>query len=205
MNRESNGNETQGSLCAGAAGVRRCARVVHGELVEAQAGGGRDLGGFRAGQPIVLGAKGHAARAALSARSNVPGEALARDARGDLRRGRRHPQGLAAVRPVGGRRALGGEQTPALHPARLRAWIHHADGRRRGPVQGGQLLRAGVRRQHPLERSRHRRRLAHRSRHPVGQGYEGPDAQGARGDVAELRVSGVNGRGIALSVIMLIC
>lgn len=94
---------------------------------------------------------------------------------------------------MGGRRALGGEQTPALHPARLRAWLHHADGRRRGPVQGGQLLRARVRRQYPLERPRHRRRLAHRARHPVGQGYEGADVKGARGDVAELCVSGVSG------------
>ena len=58
----------------------------------------------------------------------------------------------------------------------------------RCPVQGGQLLRARVRRQHPLERPRHRRRMAHRSRHPVGQGYEGADVKGARGDVAEFRL-----------------
>ncbi len=74
LGRESNGNETQGCICAGAAGVWRCARVVHGELVEAQDGGGWHLGGFCAGQSVVLGSEGDAARAALSAQSDVPGE-----------------------------------------------------------------------------------------------------------------------------------
>lgn len=82
--REGNRNETQGCICAGAAGVWGCARLVHGELVEAQDGGGWHLGGFCAGQSVVLGSEGDAARAALPAQPDVPGEAAAGDARGDL-------------------------------------------------------------------------------------------------------------------------
>ena len=82
--RESNGNKTQWCLCAGAAGVWRCARVVHGELVEAQDGRGWYPGGFCAGQSVVLGSEGDAARAALPAQPDVPGEAPACNARHDL-------------------------------------------------------------------------------------------------------------------------
>lgn len=82
--RESNGNETQGCICAGAAGVWRCARVVYGELVEAQDGASGHPGGLCAGQSVVLGNERDAARAALPAQSDVPGEAAAGDARGNL-------------------------------------------------------------------------------------------------------------------------
>lgn len=157
---EGNRNKTQGCLCAGAAGVWGCARVVYGELVEAQDGRGWHPCGLCAGQSVVLSSEGDAARAALPAQSDVSGEAPARDARHDLRCGGGHPQGLTAVRPVGRRGALGGEQEAALHPARLCAWLHHADGRCRGAVQGRQLLRARVRRQHPLGRPGDWRRMA---------------------------------------------
>lgn len=84
LGRESYGNETQGCLCAGAAGIWGCAWVVHGELVEAQDGRGWHPCRFCAGQSVVLGSEGDAARAALPAQSDVPGEAPACDARHDL-------------------------------------------------------------------------------------------------------------------------
>ena len=81
---EGNKNKTQGCLRTGAAGIWGCARVVYGELVEAQDGGGWHPCGLCAGQSVVLGGEGDAARAALPAQSDVPGKAPARDARHDL-------------------------------------------------------------------------------------------------------------------------
>ena len=57
---ECHGDEAQGCLCRGAAGVRRCARVVYGVVVEAEAQCGGDRCGVRAGQSVVFRGEGDA-------------------------------------------------------------------------------------------------------------------------------------------------
>ena len=105
----------------------------------------RHRAAVRAGQPLALRRR---ACCAACTRSSASRRAswCACVARRDLRRRGRHPPRLAALRPLGRRRAVRGELPPALGAARLRARLLRAERAGRGRVQVHRAVEPGRRR-----------------------------------------------------------
>jgi hypothetical protein len=149
-------------FCPDACALRRCARVLLGNMEPGAVGGARDRHRFRAGQPFAVGRRWHGARSAFPGAAACAGQAGALRARRAVRRGGGHPQGLAHLRALVRDRAELRQRQAAADPGGFRPRLRHPRAGYRDHLQMLRLLRAGGRGRVALRRSRYRHRLGPR-------------------------------------------